>query len=92
MIRIPKTETAGTDPKSLVMSLAKGFRVLEVFDQHDTEQTLTEIAAKADLDAGTAFRLVRTLVMLGYLRQSKHNKRYSLGLKVLDLGFHAIAR
>lgn len=80
------------DPKSLVMSLAKGFRVLEVFDQHDTELTLSEIATRADLDAGTAFRLVRTLVMLGYLRESEQNKRYSLGLKVLDLGFHAIAR
>lgn len=74
------------------MSLAKGFRVLEVFDQHETDLTLTEIATRADLDSGTAFRLVRTLVMLGYLRQSDVNKRYSLGLKVLDLGFHALAR
>lgn len=80
------------DPKSIVMSLAKGFRVLEVFDEHDPELTITEIARRADLDVGTAFRLVQTLLMLGYLRQSAVNKRYSLGLKVLDLGFNAIAR
>jgi IclR family pca regulon transcriptional regulator len=74
------------------MSLAKGFRVLEVFDEHDPELTLTEIAQRARLDAGTAFRLVQTLLMLGYLRQAPASKRYCLGLKVLDLGFNAIAR
>ncbi|MGH9629366.1 MAG: IclR family transcriptional regulator [Bryobacteraceae bacterium] len=80
------------DPKSIVMSLAKGFRVLEVFDDRDPELTLSEIAEKADLDAGTAFRLVQTLLMLGYLRHASSGKRYCLGLKVLDLGFNAIAR
>lgn len=78
--------------KSVVLSLAKGFRVLEVFDPHDPELTLSQIAARASLDAGTTFRLVKTLVMLGYLRQSEDRKRYRLGLKVLDLGFNAIGR
>lgn len=87
---VPRTRT--NDPKSIVMSLAKGFRVLEVFDEHDPELTLTEIAQRADLDAGTAFRLVQTLLMLGYLRQAPDSKRYCLGLKVLDLGFNALAR
>lgn len=80
------------DPKSIVMSLAKGFRVLEVFDAQEPELTLSQIAEKAELDAGTAFRLVQTLLMLGYLRQAPGSKRYCLGLKVLDLGFNAIAR
>lgn len=84
--------SSGHDPKSLVMSLAKGFRVLEIFDEHDPELTLSEIAQKADLDAGTAFRFVQTLVMLGFLRPVAGTKRYCLGLKVLDLGFNAIAR
>jgi IclR family transcriptional regulator, pca regulon regulatory protein len=78
--------------KSLVLSLAKGFRILEVFDGRDTELTLSQIAQRAELDSGTAFRLVKTLVMLGYLRQVENAKRYYLGLKVLDLGFHAISR
>src|SRR5581483_5612535 len=78
--------------KSTVLSLAKGFRVLEVFNEADRELTLSEIARRAELDPGTAFRLVRTLVSLGYLQQSEGAKRYMLGLKVLDLGFNAIAR
>lgn len=78
--------------KSQVLSLAKGFRVLEVFDGLERELTLSQIAAKAHLDAGTAYRLVRTLVDLQYLMEVSGTKRYFLGLKVLSLGFHAIAR
>jgi len=73
------------------MSLAKGFRVLEVFDAREPELTLSQIAARAELDPGTTFRLVKTLVMLGYL-QAADGKRYRLGLKVLDLGFNAFGR
>jgi IclR family pca regulon transcriptional regulator len=78
--------------KSQVLSLAKGFRVLEAFDNRDAEMSLSEIAARAKLDPGTAFRLVKTLCGLGYLEAAAASKRYSLSLKVLDLGFHAIAR
>jgi IclR family transcriptional regulator, pca regulon regulatory protein len=85
-------EQARRDSKSLVLSLAKGFRILEVFDGTSHEMTLTQIAARADLDPGTAHRLTKTLVMLGYLRQTPGSKRYHLGLKVLDLGFNALAR
>src|ERR1043165_8608437 len=77
--------------KSTVMSLAKGFRVLEVFDAREPELTLSQIATRAELDPGTTFRLVKTLVMLGYLHPAD-GKRYRLGLKVLDLGFNAFGR
>lgn len=73
------------------MSLAKGFRVLEVFDAREPELTISQIAARAELDPGTTFRLVKTLVMLGYL-QPAEAKKYRLGLKVLDLGFNAFGR
>jgi IclR family pca regulon transcriptional regulator len=78
--------------KSLVHSLAKGFSVLQAFDGREPEMNLTQIARRSSLDAGTAFRLVKTLVMLGYLKQVDGTKQYSLGLKVLDLGFSAIGR
>ena len=44
------------DTKSQVLSLAKGFRVLEAFDSDERELTLSQIAARAGLDAGTTFR------------------------------------
>ena len=81
-----------TDLKSTVLSLAKGFRVLELFTAKEPELNLSEIAHRAELDTGTAFRIIRTLVLLGYLEQAEGAKRYRLALRVIDLGFNAIAR
>jgi len=78
--------------KSLVQSLAKGFQVLEAFDMNNVDLSLTQISKRTGLDAGTVFRLVNTLVLLGYLERGEEAKRYHLGLKVLDLGFNAIGR
>lgn len=85
-------ETGPAGGKSLVLSLAKGIRVMEAFQPQEPEMTISEIAERAGLDVGTAFRLVKTLVMLGYVRQVPGTKRYCLDWKVLDLGFNAIGR
>lgn len=91
MSSVSEIRSASADSKSLVLSLAKGLRILEVFDSASSEMSLSQVAAKADLDPGTAHRLIKTLLLLGYLRQAVGAKRYCLGLKVLDLGFNAIA-
>jgi IclR family pca regulon transcriptional regulator len=80
------------NPKSVVQSLAKGFQVLEIFDAQNRALALTEIANRTGLDAGTVFRLVNTLLMLGYPERGHAKKTYRLALKVLDLGFNAIGR
>ena len=84
-------EAKSSETKSSVLSLAKGFRVLEAFSGDAEEMTLSEIADAARLDAGTTFRMLNTLVQLGYLARVADSKRFRLTLKVLDLGFHAIA-
>ena len=78
--------------RSTVQSLAKGFRVLESFTADNEELTLSQIAAAAELDPGTTFRMLNTLVDLGYVSRLPESRRFALTLKVLDLGFHAIAR
>ncbi|ROM83154.1 IclR family transcriptional regulator [Pseudomonas brassicacearum] len=78
--------------RSTVQSLAKGFRVLEAFTAENDELTLSQIAVTADLDPGTTFRMLNTLVDLGYVSRIPESRRFALTLKVLDLGFHAIAR
>ena len=80
------------DPRNLVNSLSKGLRVLEAFTAERTEMTLSEVARAASLDPGTAFRMLNTLVMLGYVARVPDSKRFRLTLKVVDLGFHAIGR
>lgn len=78
------------DQRSVVNSLAKGLRVLEAFTAERPELTLSEVAALAKLDPGTAFRMLNTLVMLGYVSRVPEGRRFRLTLKVTDLGFHAI--
>jgi IclR family pca regulon transcriptional regulator len=80
------------DSRNVVNSLAKGLRILEAFSAERPELTLSEVASLAALDPGTAFRMLNTLVMLGYLARIPECKRFRLALKVVDLGLHAIAR
>ncbi|RAI44862.1 IclR family transcriptional regulator [Rhodoplanes roseus] len=79
------------EAKNSVQSLAKGLRVLECFSTGADEMTLSEIAAASGLDAGTTFRMLNTLVALGYVARIPESRRFRLSLKVLDLGFNAIA-
>lgn len=79
------------NPKNVVNSVAKAFAVLRAFDHDPPELTVSEIAGRGDLDRGTAFRLVHTLVDLGYVRGVPGSKRYRLTSKCLELGFTALA-
>src|SRR3954451_6778894 len=88
----PKSRPSDINPKSTVQSLAKGFRVLQAFTAERPELKLSEVARLAGLDSGTVFRLLETLVMLGYLARQAETKQYRLTLKPLELGFNAIAR
>lgn len=83
--------TSKPTEKNTVQSLAKGFRVLEAFTPERPEMSLAEVARAANIDNGTAFRFLNTLVMLGYLQKTT-GKRFRLTLKCLDLGFRAIGR
>ncbi len=66
---------AGT--KNSVQSLAKAFRLLEAIAAHDSDLTLSELAAAASLDPGTTHRMLKTMVDLGYVERLE-SKRFSL--------------
>ncbi|KAB8038479.1 IclR family transcriptional regulator [Janthinobacterium aquaticum] len=83
---------APAEAKNTVQSLAKGFRVLQAFTAQEPELTMAEVARKADMDNATAFRFLNTLVAIGYVEKVEDTRYFRLSLKVLDLGFHAIAR
>jgi IclR family pca regulon transcriptional regulator len=78
------------NPKNVVNSVMKAFAVLHAFRAERPAMTVSEIAAAADLDRGTAFRLIHTLVALGYLSAAPVRK-YRLTLKCLELGFMALS-
>ncbi len=76
--------------RNVVNSLAKGLRILEAFRADQIEMTLSEVANAARLDPGTTFRMLNTLVMLGYVARVPDSKRFRITLKAADLGLNAI--
>ena len=78
--------------KNIVQSAAKAFAVLRAFDAERPELTITEVAGRAGLDRGTAFRLIHTLIALGYLASVPKSRRFRLTLRCLELGFAALNR
>ena len=79
------------NPKNYVASVGKAFAVLKSFTSEAFELTLSEIAARAELDRGTAFRLIQTLVELGYLQAVPQSRRFRLGIACLDLGYTVLS-
>jgi IclR family pca regulon transcriptional regulator len=86
-----KPEAGAQNPKNYVASVGKAFAVLRSFSSEAFELTLSEIAARADLDRGTAFRLIQTLVELGYLQAVPQSRRFRLGVACLDLGYTVLS-
>ncbi|WP_298242680.1 IclR family transcriptional regulator C-terminal domain-containing protein [uncultured Bradyrhizobium sp.] len=87
-----KAERPPKNPKNYVASVGKAFAVLQSFSSEAFELTLSEIAARADLDRGTAFRLIQTLVELGYVQAVPQSRRFRLGVACLDLGYTVLTR
>lgn len=85
-------EAAVSDEKNIVKSVAKAFAVLQAFGPDSTEMVLADVARAAGLDNAGAFRLLNTLVMLGYVERVPDTRRFRLTFKCLELGFNAIAR
>jgi IclR family pca regulon transcriptional regulator len=81
-----------SDDKNIVKSVAKAFAVLQAFGPDACELVLADVARSAGLDNATAFRLLNTLVMLGYAERVPDTRRFRLTFKCLELGFSAIAR
>jgi IclR family pca regulon transcriptional regulator len=77
-------------PRYFVQALSRGLALLEVFDEHRRELTLSELARALDTNKPTARRLAQTLVDLGYLTNGP-GKRFRLGPRALDLGRRYLA-
>ena len=71
--------------KSGVQSVERAFELLEIMASSGGSIALGELAARAELPQPTIHRLVRTLLVMGYVRQLE-NRRYALGPKLIRLG------
>lgn len=85
------TKPSVENPKSFIQSVVKAFGVLKAFDTSGPELTITDIAARTNLDRGTVFRLVNTLSSLGYINSVNGTRRFRLTLKCLEIGYSTLA-
>lgn len=84
---IDQQAEAADEDRYMVPGLERGLRLLECFARDNGELTLAELTRRLDLPRSTVFRLVFTLERLGYLQRSASGKTYTLGSRILTLGF-----
>ena len=77
--------TTGKKSKSNIQSAAKIFAVLEELASHDGRMRLTELAKSLGVPTSTAYRLVSSLLQLGYVNQDPNSGEYTLGVRLLFL-------
>jgi IclR family transcriptional regulator, pca regulon regulatory protein len=76
-------------PEYRVEALAKGLRILSLFDEKRPSWRVSDLADAAKLPMPTAFRLVMTLAAEGYLDRLP-NGDYRPGVRTLTLGTAAL--
>lgn len=67
-------------------SVGRTLTVLELLGNTNKSLTLTEIARAADLDASTAYRILRVLCGRGFVHKTDATRRYVLSLNSFRLG------
>lgn len=70
-----------------VPGLHRGLRVLEILGAREAPMSLSEIARAMELSRSSAFRLVYTLRQMEFIREAEQANTFTLGARVLNLGF-----
>lgn len=75
-----------------VQSVERTLNILEFLGSSEQEFGVSEIGAATGLSAGTAHRLLGTLVARGYVHRNQGTRRYGLGLRALTMAITARER
>lgn len=74
-----------------VLSVIKTMKLLETLSEQE-EVGVTELAAAVEGNKSTVYRFLNTLSTLGYVRQNSRNEKYSLTLKLFQVGVQTLNR
>ncbi len=75
-----------SNAKSLNTSITKAFHLLDHFNSIKPEWGVRELAKETGANKSTTYRMLATLESLGVLRKDQTSEKYSLGLKLFELG------
>jgi len=82
---IAEEEVLSPNDRDFVTALASGLEVILAFDEAHPRMTLSEVAARTNMNRARARRFLLTLHALGYVR--KQQRVFELAPKVLQLGY-----
>ncbi len=68
----------------MVETLIRFFKIIDLLE-NSSELRLKDIADKLDIDKSTIHRFLKTLLKYNFVRMNPGNKKYSLGLKFLNI-------
>lgn len=90
-------DTGATEPvtesvreRGGVQSIERAFSILQEVARHRDGVRLRELSKHLGLHTSTTFHLVKTMVMLGYLRQMPDDKTYRIGTPLFTLAAGAL--
>ncbi len=90
--RFSKKERTPGGSQYTLRTLRKGLAVLETLESAHEDLTLTEVAHRVSESPTVVFRVLKTFVEAGYVRQEAATKRYRLGLRLWEMGARAVSR
>lgn len=76
-------------PVRVDSTLSKGLQILEALAKSKNGKGVTELSRELDLTKSNTFRLLQTLSVLGYVRNSE-SKSYSATMKVWQVGLSVV--
>jgi len=79
-------------PGYTLSTLRKGLEVLEAFEKGSGNLALTDLSVLLGESPTVVFRILKTLEERGYIQQDPVSKRYSLGLRIWEIGCKAVSR
>lgn len=73
-----------------IQSLARGLHILDLIANSERSQGITELAQELGIDKSTVSRLVKTMVIYGYLQPEPGSRRYTLGKRLYHIGWQML--
>ncbi|MCI8511717.1 MAG: IclR family transcriptional regulator [Lachnospiraceae bacterium] len=75
-----------------IQSIQRSLDILEFLVEHGSGQKLAAIAKACGLNKATAFHIIKTLELRGYIEQSPDSLKYKLGGKLFELATKSYQR
>lgn len=74
----------------IIQSVERALKILDLFDEYDTELRITDISERMNLHKSTVHSLLKTLKKHHYIEQDPESGKYRLGLKLFERGNYVI--